>query len=350
MIYVKYHVIIIGAGPSGLASALNLNNYGINNILVIERLKFPRYKCCAGYITSKTKKEYQRLGLNIDKIHYSLIKDFKIFFKLNLKQVINNKFLYTNAKIDRVELDNAFYELAKSKKIKIMEETSIKKHNIKNNYIILSNNEKVFYDYLIFADGFSSYGNRYQEEIKAKNIAMQLIYPSKIKDSIEIHFGITKHGYGWVSSYQGITNIGLTDQYNSKLNYNEIFKSFLQKLKINETITNLTGTYTPIGIRKPIINNLFYVGDAVGACDPLTLSGVNYALLSGKYAAKSIYYQNDEYYLKFIKSLKRKFLIMKILSFFFYLKFNLFIIFNIGCKIFSKLISAVFNNFFVKKK
>lgn len=60
----KYHVIIIGAGPSGLATALNLVNDGIKDILVIEKCQFPRYKCCAGYITNQTKKTYEKLGLN----------------------------------------------------------------------------------------------------------------------------------------------------------------------------------------------------------------------------------------------------------------------------------------------
>ena len=46
-----YEVIIIGAGPSGLGAALNLLKNGIKDILVIEQKKFPRYKCCAGYIT-----------------------------------------------------------------------------------------------------------------------------------------------------------------------------------------------------------------------------------------------------------------------------------------------------------
>ena len=67
----KYKVIIIGAGPAGIAMALNLIKLDIKDILVIEKYKFPRYKCCAGYITNKTKKEYEKLGLNINNCHYT---------------------------------------------------------------------------------------------------------------------------------------------------------------------------------------------------------------------------------------------------------------------------------------
>ena len=76
----KYKVIIAGAGPAGLAAAITLKELGMGDeILVIERFSFPRYKCCAGYMTGKTRKAYSEMGLDPDRVHYSLIKDFNIF-------------------------------------------------------------------------------------------------------------------------------------------------------------------------------------------------------------------------------------------------------------------------------
>lgn len=346
----KYKILIVGAGPSGLATALNLKKLGITDIMIIEKYKFPRYKCCAGYITSKTKKEYEKLGLSFTKINYSLISDFNIFYKNKLKQNIKNKFLYTNKYIDRVSLDNAFFKLAKKNKIKIEENCTIKECNINKHYIVLSNNKRLYYEKLVFADGNNSFGNRYQK-INKKNIAMQLIFPSNKNLEIQIHFGITKKGYGWVSSSGNFTNIGLTDFFDKKINYKKEFEKFLHKLNINVNLEELKGTYTPIGIKKPIINNnIYFVGDAVGACDPLTLSGVKYSLLTGKYLAKAIKENNNKIYIKYIRKLKVKFYFMEILSKIFYLKFFLFCIFDIGCRFFSKIISFVFNNFFVNKK
>lgn len=346
----KYEVIIIGAGPSGISCALNLLKEGIKDILIIDKSKFPRYKCCAGYITNKTKKAYEELGLDIKKCHYSLIKDFNILYKYKKRQTIDNKFLYTNKAIDRVELDYNFFKLAKKKKIEILEETKVSKHNINKNEILLGNNEKVTYNYLVFADGTTGYGSKYQT-IKKKNIALQLIIEEETKEKIDIHFGITKKGYGWVSSCNGYTNIGLTDVYNKDTNYNKIFKEFLDKLNIKADIKKLTGAFTPIGIGKPIINdNIYFVGDALGACDPLTLSGLRYGLKSGEVCAKSIKQNNKKIYIKYAKSLNRKFKIMELLQNIFYLKVVLYTVFNIGCKFFSKLISFVFNNFFVNKK
>lgn len=345
----KYKVIIIGAGPAGLSTALNLYNKNIIDILVIEKYKFPRYKCCAGYITNKTKKVYESLGLDINKCHYSLIDDFKICYKLKEKQKIKNKFLYTNEKIDRVELDNEFYELAKSKGINILEKTSIKSNNVEENYITITGDKKIYYDYLVFADGTSGYGSTYQSK-KHKNIAMQKIFKTDREDSIEIHFGITKKGYGWVSTYKGITNVGLTDLYDKNINYNSVFTKFLEDLNLSSD-EELTGAFTPYGIGNPLVNdNIYFVGDAVGACDPLTLSGLRYGLKSGEMCALSIESSNSRIYKRYINKLKVKFNLMKILMKIFYLKGILFLVFNVGCKYFGKIISSVFNNFFVNKK
>ena len=61
----EFEVIIVGAGPSGLATALTLIEEGISDIIVMERFTFPRYKCCAGYITGKTKAVYETFGLKM---------------------------------------------------------------------------------------------------------------------------------------------------------------------------------------------------------------------------------------------------------------------------------------------
>ena len=346
----KYKVVIIGCGPSGISTALNLINNGINDILIIEKYKIPRYKCCAGYITSKTKREYEKLGLKFGLCNYSLIKDFNIYYKLKMRQNIKNKFLFTNKNIDRVELDFNFYKILRNKGVKVFDGVTIKKHQVNKNNVILSNGYKVFYDCLVFADGSCGYSEKYKKE-KAKNIAMQVVFPYEMPNKIDIHFGITKNGYAWVSSYNNIVNVGFTDVFDKNVNYNDKMKEFLTSLKLPYFKENLRGAFTPIGIKNGVINNnVFLVGDAVGACDPLTLSGLRYALTTGRYVSLAIKNKNNKIYEKFLKKLKFKFLFMRFLQKIFYLKITLFCVFNIGCTIFKKVISFAFNNFFVNKK
>ncbi|MDE7082578.1 MAG: NAD(P)/FAD-dependent oxidoreductase [Clostridia bacterium] len=346
----RYKAVIIGAGPAGLATALNLLKYGVTDIIVIEKYVFPRYKCCAGYITSKTKTAYEELGLSADDCHYSLIKDFNILYKFKSRLKINNKFLYTNRYIDRVELDNSFFELAESKGVTVLQGVKITAHRIDENEVTLSDGNKIKYENLIFADGTCGFGSRYQKK-QRRNVAMQLTFPSTAAEAIDIHFGITKRGYAWVSSYGGITNVGMTDVYKSAKDYKEIFCKFLKSLNLDADVENLKSAFTPIGIRKPVLNdNIYFVGDAVGACDPLTLSGLRYGLKSGEFCARAIADGNNKIYKRHIRKLKRKFSFMKILLKIFYLKSTLFFGFNVFCRCFGKSVAKIFNNYFVNKK
>lgn len=346
----KVSVVIVGAGPAGISTALHLKLLGIDDILLVDKAKFPRYKCCAGYITNKTKIAYEKFGLDIKKNHYTLIRDFNIYYKQGLKQKIDNQFLYTNRKIDRVELDYSFFKLAKEKEITIWEEEEIVKHGIEKKSITFSKHGEVEYEFLVFADGTLGYGSRYQK-IKHKNIAMQVTFPSKMEEQIDIHFGITKMGYAWVSSTKGTTNVGITDFYRENVNYREIFTKFLKDLHLECDEKEIKGAFTPIGVRKGVIHgNIYYVGDAVGACDPLTLSGLRYGLKSGEVCARAIFKNNNYIYKRYVGKLKVKFLLMSILQKIFYWKWVLFLIFNVGCRIFKRIIAFVFNHFFVNKK
>lgn len=346
----NFKVIIAGAGPSGIATALALLENGTDDILVIDCAEFPRYKCCAGYVTGKTKQTYARFGLNAEECGYSLIKDFNILYNGEKKLTVPNKFLYTNRKIDRVELDYAFFRLAEEKGVTIMQKTRITSHDRENNSLILTGGIKVSYGYLVFADGTSGYGSRYQKNKRA-NIAMQLIFPSEADESIDIHFGVTPRGYAWVSSCYGVTNVGVTDVYKGKKNYKKIFSDFLARLGLEADIKNLKSAFTPIGVRKGVINkNIYFVGDAVGACDPLTLSGLRYGLQSGRACAAAIAKNKNGVYRRYINGLKIKFGFMRIMQKVFYLKPVRFLVFNGFCRYFGGFVTRVFNDFFVNKK
>ena len=203
---------------------------------------------------------------------------------------------------------------------------------------------------MVFADGTLGFGSRFQKE-SAKNIAMQAVIKQDLEEKIDIHFGVTQKGYGWISSKDDIVNIGLTDVYNPKINYNKIFEEFAKDNNINISENDLKGAFTPIGVRKAVVNNnIYFVGDALGACDPLTLSGLRYGLKSGKVCAKAIKENNTKIFQKYAANLRFRFNIMKLMLYVFYLKPVMFITFNVATKYFGGFVSRVFNNFFVNKK
>ena len=346
-----YDCIIVGAGPSGLSAAINLYKEGIKNICVIDRSTFPRLKACAGYLTDKTKEMYLDLGVDIEKNNYKKIKGFKLFFKNKQRLHMKNKGLWTNKNIDRKELDYALFNVAKKMGIKILENTEIIKHKINSNKLVLKN-KTIKYTNLIFADGTNGFSFRYQDKKKKKNIALQITFEDNKKEAVEIHFGTTKKGYTWVSSTGDVTNIGFTDVYNKKINYPKLLTEFAKSIGYTINQKEIKSSFVPIKINKNIImnDNIYFVGDAVGAADPMTLAGVGYALQTGKYAALSIKNNDKNIYLKEIKTYKRKFSYLYKFMHLFYLKTSLFCILRVATHFFGSFISYVFDNMFVNNK
>lgn len=347
----KSKIVIVGAGPAGLSCAISLRRLGVEDILVVDSHTFPRDKCCAGYVTSKTGKVYKELGLNIEDCNYSLIEDFSILSKNVERQKIKNKFLYTNRLINRVELDHGFFLVAKDQGIDIWEDAAVVGLNVDEKIVELSGSRTVSFDKLVFADGTMGFGRKYQTKRGKMNIAMQCLFEADIPDKIDIHFGISKKGYGWVSSYKGRVNIGLTDVWSEDTNYRELFADFLNELQLDVNTDGLYAAFTPMTVGEPIVQEcIYYAGDALGACDPMTLSGLRYGLASGKKVAESISSGDNSIIKKYVASLKRRFWYMRVMQSVFYLAPVQFLVFDVGCRFFGEFISAVFNNFFVNKK
>lgn len=61
-----YDVVVVGAGPSGAATAKGLVDKGLN-VLVVEKKKLPRYKICSGLIFKKSQ--------DITSKHFGIIPD-----------------------------------------------------------------------------------------------------------------------------------------------------------------------------------------------------------------------------------------------------------------------------------
>lgn len=66
----NFDVAVIGAGPAGATLAYKLAQKGIE-VLLLEKEKFPRYKCCAGGISARAAKllDYDISSVVEDRIH-----------------------------------------------------------------------------------------------------------------------------------------------------------------------------------------------------------------------------------------------------------------------------------------
>ncbi len=348
-----YDVIVIGAGIAGISSAIHLKKSSKNlKILVVDKCKFPRNKLCAGYLTNKSVDLLREMDVEVDKIGYKLVKGIKIIYRNKTRIHANNHGLYCHKLVDRTILDYELFKKLKENNIEVSENASVDNLNKEKSSISI-NDAKYHFKHIIFADGELGYSSKFNNEKKVY-FAMQMNFKQKLLPKIDMYFGITKKGYAWCASSGDYINIGFCDIYDKKINYKEIFEKFIKYLGYGKEIkTNqFKGFFVPYGLKKnKIINdNIYIVGDAAGLVDPLTLAGVSYAILSGKYTAKSIIKNDNKEYLDYLKKVKFKFRILKLMANILYNPLTMFFAIRIGGHFFGKMFSYILDKFVLNKK
>ena len=76
-------VTIVGAGPAGATLAYELARRGIG-VLLLEKERLPRYKCCAGGVTSKAAR---LLDFDISEVAEDVIHEASFTFNLGTPYV-----------------------------------------------------------------------------------------------------------------------------------------------------------------------------------------------------------------------------------------------------------------------
>jgi flavin-dependent dehydrogenase len=115
-------VLIVGAGPSGIAAALTLHaaNY---NVIVIDKAFFPRDKCCGDGLTTGALRILDELGFDPNSVpNWTVCNDVWLRSPSGkeMQFALPTKGQFA-AIAPRIELDNALVQLARSHGIQVLE-------------------------------------------------------------------------------------------------------------------------------------------------------------------------------------------------------------------------------------
>lgn len=324
--HLKNQIIIIGAGPAGITTALYLAKKQVRTI-VVDKAAFPRHKVCGDNVTGNALRVLNELDpswakkLNKDKLSLSIDgltayapngHHFDIDF-LPLEKNTDENSCYT---IPRIDFDNFLVERARENPyIQVIENCSIAKiERLQTGGLQLKTKSEdiiIDADLVVFCTG--SNANLVNELLPIKK------EPKHVAVGVRAYFeGAKPHGkpnFCEVMITEKLLpgGIYITPFSNGMVNVNVVMRSdVVQKKNINLTALMLEilkehpvlkdrfahatmigkpqGSSLFLGTKKRKLSgdNFLLVGDAAGLIDLLSANGIPQAMISAKIAAEEI--------------------------------------------------------------
>ena len=277
----SFSVVIVGAGPGGLACARLLAEHGLD-VLVLERNPVVGPKVCGGGITWD--------GL-IKRVPRHLIDG--AFPSQHIRSNYQHTVIQSSdpiiATIRREVLGKWMCRQAENAGAVIKTSCMVKR--IDHNSVSTTLGDFGF-RYLIGADGSSSIVRKYLRlDTKKMGVGIHFQVPGNF-EKMEWHLNdsLFNNGYGWIFPYQNMASIGIygAKPYN---NPRKMIASLRQWIKQQEI--SIDGIKPRAGLinfdyRGWHFGNKMLIGDAAGLASGLTGEGMYSALVSGETAARII--------------------------------------------------------------
>ena len=311
-------VLIVGGGPSGSALAFHLVKLGAK-VIVVEAEKFPRDKVCGDGVSPIALSELERMGITQTKKFANaneikkvglFLKNDQVFIHLSKPQHLRH-----HARIiPRLELDALIYEAAKGAGASYLEDVRVVHYHATPAVVSVTvKGGKEQYQLkakiIVGADGGRSTVARQMHGSKPSEAYLLLglrAYYSNVKgptDRVDIYFSEAGFpGIFWLfPKGKNGANVGMamiSDTFPNKPGH--IKELLTDHIKTHPEIAKRIGDGTldakmdgwPITFFNPAqklcASRVLLVGEAAGLINPLSGDGIQYALLSARWASETI--------------------------------------------------------------
>lgn len=335
-------MVIVGGGPAGSSAAHVLASAGVETCL-LDAATFPRGKLCGGLLTLRSKKVFERIfHADWSPVVQALSGGANFFYRTRLlRRITDYKQLAFTC---RKDFDSLLLNLARDSGARVLEGRRVVAVDPANAYVMLSDGERLGYDFLIGADGVNSLVARtlFDRPFNQRTIGFGLemevpiaervleagkggqpaavagqpveIFPRQDAaqsgrqtantrssglgrpgacgaiDAPEIYFGLIDWGYAWVFPKRTTLTAGIGGLWRRNPALMASFKDFLCLRFGCVPPAPIKGHYVPFGDYRPTPgrDRILLCGDAAGLVDPITGEGIAHAMQSGLLAAEAI--------------------------------------------------------------
>ncbi len=307
---------MVGAGPAGSASAHYLASAGYSVILV-DKSKFPRDKICGDFVSPVAQNELSRLGITgtLEFKRSNPISRASVYLdgnKLISRSVPKVKGLPRYGRVvPRVILDKLLLDSACRVGAIFLEDLKAVDIRIKHEGVELllegSSGKKILKTRLLLgADGSNSTIAKLVRGQSPSSSDRIIAIRGYFKDvegpanQADLHFSRESFpGYCWLfPTGENQANVGVgtvLDTIPSGKSLNELLNQLIKNdLALHKRLRNakLVGQIrgwplTTYNANQPLVDNrVMLVGDAAGLVNPINGEGIQYALLSGRWASE----------------------------------------------------------------
>jgi len=290
-----YDCLVVGAGPAGSLAALTLSRLG-RRVLLLEKYRLPRHKCCAGGVPAKA---ITLCDFDISSIPHSPVRS-AVFSWASERGLELSEEEILGWVVDRSQFDALLARMAESAGACLCEgQEAIGLSQERNEVRVSGKNTRWRARTAIIADGASGRVSRalgFGSSSRGFGIECRLEVPEEIlgrfQDSLFFDFGRIKGGYGWIFPCERFLNLGGACPPSRASRLRSWLADYAEAEGLREWFeqARITGAFLNFPTRRwnLISGNCLAVGDAAALVDRLTGEGIYQALLSGSLAAQAV--------------------------------------------------------------
>lgn len=265
-------------------------------MLLLEQEKLPRYKCCAGGVTSKTAK---LLDFDISELTEDIIHE--VSFTFNLDSLYpgqhSQPLMYS---VMRDVFDHFLVKRAQGLRAVLMDGRKVTQVRVSGDCVEISTADNAFrYRLVVGADGANNIVARELGMGRSieylMGIESEIVVPeeelAKWTSRVQIDLGCILGSYAWVFPKRNHLSVGVGCHASRARDLYARHQKFLDSLNIGSYTIARSGSHLiPTCTKGRLIwqNKALLLGDAAGLAEPLTGEGIHNAIKSAQLAAPVI--------------------------------------------------------------